>query len=160
MQGVIAIRFASYDGSRRHPAIRKTLCIILVNKAPTSPGREGKEKTTEVLNARGSSDSAIRGSRDSTMKRVTLSRASWMLRSRIFIPYSSAARSLAIAATSLRRHTPQHFWEAHLLACFLYKPMHALNLLVLCLYMRSLPDDTASSASPHLIMSLQCLSGQ
>ena len=43
----------------------------------------------------------MRGSRERTMKRVTLSRASWMLRSSTSSPYSSAARSLAIAATSL-----------------------------------------------------------
>lgn len=67
----------------------------------TSPGLEGREKTMEVLKVRGSSGRAIRGSLDSTMKRVTLSLASWIPRSKISIPYSSAARSLAMAATSL-----------------------------------------------------------
>ncbi len=33
-----------------------------------------------------SSGMAMRGSLDRTMKRVTLSRMSWMLRSRMFIP--------------------------------------------------------------------------
>jgi len=76
--------------------------------AITSPGRDGREKTTEVLNVRGSSGLAMRGSLDRTMKRVTLSRMSWIFLSRMLILYSSAARSLAMAATSLHAQIVLH----------------------------------------------------
>lgn len=76
--------------------------------AITSPGRDGREKTTEVLNVRGSSGLAMRGSLDRTMKRVTLSRMSWIFLSRMLILYSSAARSLAMAATSLHAQSVLH----------------------------------------------------
>ena len=60
------------------------------------------EKTMVVLKVPGRGATITSGSRASTRNRVTLSGLSWIPSSSTFSPYSSAARRLAIAPTSLR----------------------------------------------------------